>query len=160
MDDQNEEQDHPFELAFNENSDQFPHTYFGEGLNEEGSQWLLAATSEINSVKTIPGVNISFQHSDSQDSDNEIISDEDTVDNLDSDSTNCLQVHQKQRTASTSSLQEHPVSSLLELYDVAKNIYRISAVAFKSAPLMMTYFEHNPLTILLDTGAENNIIGT
>ena len=57
----------------------------------------------------------------------------------------------------------HPVSvfsSLLETDNAAIGTYRISAVAFKSAPLMMTYFNHNPLTILLDTGAENNIIST
>ena len=31
-------------------------------------------------------------------------------------------------------------------------------MAYKSAPLMMVYYDSKPLTILLDTGAENNII--
>ena len=81
---------------------------------------------------------------------------------LENDSANSDQVNPRPRNTSAFNLREDhpPVSSLLELYDVANNIYRISAVAFKSAPLMMTYYEHNPLTILLDTGAENNIIGT
>ena len=51
-------------------------------------------------------------------------------------------------------------SSLLEIDNATSGTYRISAVAFKSAPLMMTYYDHNPITILLDTGAENNIIST
>ena len=55
----------------------------------------------------------------------------------------------------------HPAfSSVLEIDNVSRGTYRISAVAYKCAPLMMTYFEHNPLTILLDTGAENNIISS
>ena len=49
----------------------------------------------------------------------------------------------------------HPTfSSILEIDNVSRGTYRVSAVAYKSAPLMMTYFQHKTLTILLDTGAE------
>ena len=51
-------------------------------------------------------------------------------------------------------------SSILEIDDVSRGTFKISAVAFKSAPLMMTYYNHNPLTLLLDTGAEFNIISS
>ena len=63
-------------------------------------------------------------------------------------------------TYSQESVNHPTFSSVLEIDNVFRGTYRISAVAYKSAPLMMTYFEHKSLPILLDTGAENNIISS
>ena len=35
VDDHDEEQEHPFDVAFNDYSEQLPNIYFGEELNEE-----------------------------------------------------------------------------------------------------------------------------
>ena len=81
--------------------------------------------------------------SDSDDSEYRLIDNEHTVE---------ISQHSLNQTTS--------FSSILEIDDTSSGTFRISAVAFKSAPLMMTHYNHNPLTILLDTGAEFNIISS
>ena len=37
-------------------------------------------------------------------------------------------------------------------------VYQVSAVALKKAPIMMCYYKHHPVSLILDTGAEHNVI--
>ena len=48
---------------------------------------------------------------------------------------------------------------MLEVTDVATKTYRVSSVALKRSPIMMCFINHASVPIILDTGAENNVIG-
>ena len=47
---------------------------------------------------------------------------------------------------------------VLELVDARSKTFQVSAVALKRAPIMMCYYKHFSIPLLLDTGAENNVI--
>ena len=51
------------------------------------------------------------------------------------------------------------VPKVLEIMDCATKTYRVSSVALKRSPMMMCFINHVPVPIILDTGAENNVIG-
>ena len=48
---------------------------------------------------------------------------------------------------------------MLEILDLKTKTYRVSPVALKRAPIMMCYINHIAAPVVLDTGAENNVIG-
>ena len=48
---------------------------------------------------------------------------------------------------------------MLEIIDFAAKTYRVSSVALKRSPIMMCFINHAAVPIILDTGAENNVIG-
>ena len=51
------------------------------------------------------------------------------------------------------------VPSVLEIVDLSAKTFRVSPVALKRSPLMMCHYKHFTLPVILDTGAENNVIG-
>ena len=51
------------------------------------------------------------------------------------------------------------VPNVLEVLDLATRTYKVSPVALKRAPIMMCFIKHNTAPVVLDTGAENNVIG-
>ena len=50
------------------------------------------------------------------------------------------------------------IPSVLEVIDLKNKIFKVSAVAMKKAPIMMCLYNHHPVSIVLDTGAEHNVI--
>ena len=50
------------------------------------------------------------------------------------------------------------IPSVLEVIDLKNKLFKVSAVALKKAPIMMCHYRHNPVSIVLDTGAEHNVI--
>ena len=50
------------------------------------------------------------------------------------------------------------IPSVLEVIDLENKVFELSAVAIKKAPIMMCHYEGHPVSIVLDTGAEHNII--
>ena len=50
------------------------------------------------------------------------------------------------------------IPSILEVIDLKKKVFKVSAVALKKAPIMICHFKHYPVSIVLDTGAEHNVI--
>ena len=44
------------------------------------------------------------------------------------------------------------------MVDPKNKVYQVSAVALKKAPIMMCYYKHFPVSLILDTGAEHNVI--
>ena len=50
------------------------------------------------------------------------------------------------------------IPKILELVYLKTKTYRVSAVALKRSPLMMCHYKHHPVPLVLDTGAENNVI--
>ena len=50
------------------------------------------------------------------------------------------------------------IPSILEVIDLKKKVFKVSAVALKKAPIMMCHYKHYPISIVLDTGAEHNVI--
>ena len=51
------------------------------------------------------------------------------------------------------------VPSVLEICDAATKTFRVSSVALKRSPLMLCHINHATVPVILDTGAENNVIG-
>ena len=45
------------------------------------------------------------------------------------------------------------IPSILEVVDVKNKVYQVSAVALKKAPIMMCYYKHHSVCLILDTGA-------
>ena len=50
------------------------------------------------------------------------------------------------------------IPSILEIIDIERKVFKVSAVALKKAPIMMCHYKHHPVFIILDTGAEHNVI--
>ena len=50
------------------------------------------------------------------------------------------------------------IPSILEVIDLKKKVFKVSAVALKKAPIMMCHYKHCPISVVLDTGAEHNVI--
>ena len=50
------------------------------------------------------------------------------------------------------------IPSVLEIIDLKNKVFQVSAVALKKAPIMMCHYKHHPVSIVLDTGAEHNVI--
>ena len=44
------------------------------------------------------------------------------------------------------------------MVDAKNRIYQVSAVALKKAPIMMCHYKHHSVSLILDTGAEHNVI--
>ena len=84
----------------------------------------------------------------------------DTKSEIDSDSgksedSNCKQSINESECISNC---DH-VPNVLEIMDFATKTYRVSPVALKRSPMMMCFIGHVAVPIILDTGAENNVIG-
>ena len=50
------------------------------------------------------------------------------------------------------------IPSILEVVDLKNKVYQVSAVALKKAPIMSCFYKHFPVSLILDTGAEHNVI--
>ena len=50
------------------------------------------------------------------------------------------------------------IPSILEVIDLEKKVFKVSAVALKKAPIMMCLYKQCPTSVVLDTGAEHNVI--
>ena len=50
------------------------------------------------------------------------------------------------------------IPSILEIIDLKNKVFQVSAVALKKAPIMMCHYKHHPVSVVLDTGAEHNVI--
>ena len=72
-------------------------------------------------------------------------------------SENCI-LYQGFNKCDNSSIRNQ-VPKVLEIMDFATKTYRVSSVALKRSPMMMCFINHVPVPIILDTGAENNVIG-
>ena len=62
-------------------------------------------------------------------------------------------------TSDVSIVKFNPIPSILEIVDVKNKIFQVSVVALKKAPIMMCHYKHHPMSLILDTGAEHNVIG-
>ena len=51
------------------------------------------------------------------------------------------------------------IPTVLEILDVNAKTYRVSPVALKRSPIMMCHIKDASVPVVLDTGAENNVIG-
>ena len=59
---------------------------------------------------------------------------------------------------SVNSLKLSPIPSVLEIIDLKEKTYKVSTVALKKAPIMLCYYKHYTIPVILDTGAEYNVI--
>ena len=62
-------------------------------------------------------------------------------------------------TPDVSVVKTNPIPSILEIVDVKNKIFQVSVVALKKAPIMMCQYKHHPVSLILDTSAEHNVIG-
>ena len=51
-----------------------------------------------------------------------------------------------------------PIPSVLEIIDLSEKTFKVSAVALMKAPIMLCYYKHFAIPVILDTGAEYNVI--
>ena len=58
----------------------------------------------------------------------------------------------------SSRLEVSQIPSVLEIIDLNKKTFKVSAVALMKAPIMLCYYKHFAIPVILDTGAEYNVI--
>ena len=58
----------------------------------------------------------------------------------------------------SSRLEVSQIPSVLEIIDLSEKTFKVSAVALMKAPIMLCYYKHFAIPVILDTGAEYNVI--
>ena len=95
----------------------------------------------------------------SKNNNNSIDSDCEDIFNSELDEIDTVSSDTKKETLKSKVGEINSVPTVLEILDFATQTYRVSPVALKRAPIMMCFVKHNTAPVVLDTGAENNVIG-
>ena len=69
----------------------------------------------------------------------------------------CASSHESSQLALSTFKQSWP--SILEPLDLPNRIFKICEIELKKAPIMICFYRHSPIPVILDTGAEYNVIG-